>query len=123
MVVPGFLTVSTSQPGSQYSTLTQGVDGLQKHGPVIVQETQARFTMPVKLGALALAWLPWRAPAPTATAPAAPATVPAVAFAGAAGGGGTTGDGWHRVVEVTSRSTTLLASLRVLPFTAKRLRV
>jgi hypothetical protein len=57
IVVPGFFTVSTSQPGSQYSTRTQGVDGLQKHGPVIFHETQARFTMPVKLGALALAWL------------------------------------------------------------------
>src|SRR5262249_383938 len=61
----GRLTVSTSQPGSQYSTCTHGVVGLQTHGPVIVQLTQCRFTRAVQAGRL-----PPAALAPTAVAPA-----------------------------------------------------
>jgi hypothetical protein len=58
------LTVSTSQPGSQYVTCTHGIVGLQTHGPVIVQLTQWRFTRDVQEGAL-----PPAARAPTAIAP------------------------------------------------------
>ena len=87
-MVPGRFTVSTSQPGSQYSTCTQGVVGLQKHGPVLLQLTHWRFTRDVQLGVLPCPSLPPAASAPPATtAPAATAGAGRGEDEGGAGGG------------------------------------
>src|SRR5215475_10972037 len=49
VVEPGTLTVSTSQPGSKYSTVTQGCGGKpQAQAPVIFQETQPKLTSEVQ---------------------------------------------------------------------------
>jgi hypothetical protein len=124
-VVPGCFTVSTIHPGSQYSTCTQGVEGLQKHGPVIAHCTQpilgreAMFTLPLPDA------LPLAAVAPTATtAPDAVVVVdPDEDFGGGCVGVCTTVVGVQGEVLVRSISRMLLSPRCCPAWTAKRLTV
>src|SRR5215471_13926199 len=108
VVDPGTLTVSTSQPGSKYSTVTQGCGGKpQTHAPVIFQDTQLKLIRSVQAtfsgGAASTERRVLAATAPPPTTP--PATVPPGDEAdGAVGAGALPGQG---VVLVRSRSSTL----------------
>src|SRR5262249_61186855 len=101
VVDPGTLTVSTSQPGSKYSTVTQGCGGKpQTHAPVIFQDTQWKLTRSVQAtfsgGAASTLSRVLAATAPPATTP--PATAPLGDEAGgAAGAGAPPGQGGVRV--------------------------